>query len=221
MTHNKEIHLLVPLLRARLIFGTLLVVLCVSVVTAIPAMAESQPGNGNSNGAGSEISTQATDAPPAIMRVSLPDAPTQRKAEAGDIDRKVVDKKYIFAMAALGGSESLRFTAHQLVLAHEFAAGAPWVASVPSNQHLVAKYAGIYAAELVVAYELKKRHSWLPGDRVVRKLWWTVPAAMTPIHIKNGIRSIRTQPPADAGQGQGQGAGGDCPAQYQQYCGGQ
>lgn len=99
-------------------------------------------------------------------------------------------------MAALGGAETLRFTTHKLVLDHEYAAGAPWVTSVPPDQHLVAKYGAIYAAELLAAYELKKPHSWLPGDKVIRKLWWTYPAAMAPIHIMNGVRSIRTQAPS-------------------------
>lgn len=120
---------------------------------------------------------------------SLPDAPTPRKA-------RVIDKKFIAVMATLGGAESLRFTTHKLVLDHEFAAGAPWVPSVPPNQHLVAKYAAIYTAEVLVTYELKKPHSWLPGDKVIRKLWWAYPATMAPIHIMNGIRSIRTQAPS-------------------------
>jgi hypothetical protein len=118
--------------------------------------------------------------------VSLPDAPTPRR---------VIDKKFIFVMGALGGAEAVRFTSRKLVLDNEFAAGAPWVTSVPANQHLVAKYAGIYAAELLVAYELKKPHSWLPGDKVIRRLWWAYPAAMVAIHIKNGVGNMRTQGP--------------------------
>jgi hypothetical protein len=131
------------------------------------------------------------EAPP----VSLADAPASQKSE-GKVKVKVIDKKFIAVMAALGGAESLRFTTHKLVLDHELDAGAPWVTSVPANQHLVAKYGGIYAAELLVVYELKKPHSWLPGDKVVRKLWWAYPAVMVPIHIKNGIRSMRTQAPS-------------------------
>ncbi len=119
---------------------------------------------------------------------SLPDAPAPQ--------HRVIDKKFIAVMAALGGAESLRFTTRQLVLVHEFAAGAPWVTSVPQNHRLVAKYGAIYAAELLVAYELKKPHSWLPGDKVIRKLWWVYPAAMAPIHIMNGVRSIHTQAPS-------------------------
>src|ERR1700720_4194972 len=122
--------------------------------------------------------------PTPIAPVSLPDGPTPHR---------VIDKKFIAVMGALGGAETLRFTSRKLVLDHEFAAGAPWVTSVPANQHLVAKYAGLYAAELLVTYELKKPHSWLPGDKVIRKLWWAYPAAMMAIHIKNGVGSIRTQ----------------------------
>jgi hypothetical protein len=122
--------------------------------------------------------------------ITLPDAPAPQPARV-----RVIDKKFIAAMAALGGAETLRFTTHQLVLQNEFAAGAPWVTRVPDNRRLIAQYALIYAAEVFVAYELKKPHSWLPGDRFIRKIWWVYPAVMTPIHIGNGVRSIRTQAP--------------------------
>jgi hypothetical protein len=121
-------------------------------------------------------------APPLV----LPDAPKPR----------VIDKKFIAVMSALGGAESLRFTTRKLVLDNEFAAGAPWVTSVPTNRHLAAKYAGLYAVELLVAYEIKKPHSWLPGDRIIRKLWWAYPAAMGAVHIHNAVGNIRTQAPS-------------------------
>jgi hypothetical protein len=98
-------------------------------------------------------------------------------------------------MGALGGAESMRFTTRKLVLEHEYAAGAPWVTQVPSTQGWVGKYSLIYASELLVAYELKKPHSWMPGDKVVQKLWWAYPAAMTALHIKNAVGNIRTQGP--------------------------
>lgn len=118
--------------------------------------------------------------------VSLPENPAPHR---------VIDKKFLFVMGALGGAESVRFTSRKLVLDNEFAAGAPWVTHVSPNQHLVAKYAGLYAAELLVAYEMKKPHSWLPGDRVIRKFWWAYPAAMAAVHIKNGVANMRTQGP--------------------------
>jgi hypothetical protein len=143
----------------------------------------------------SEINSTTCYAPAVAPPLVLPDAPA-RQATKAEVADKVIDKKFIAVMAALGGAESLRFTTHKLVLDHEFAAGAPWVTSVPPNQNLVAKYAAIYAAELLVAYEIKKPHSWLPGDKVIRKFWWAYPVAMAPIHIKNGVRSIRTQAPS-------------------------
>jgi len=129
----------------------------------------------------------------AAVPMSLPNTPAP---QSENVKVRVIDKKFIFTIAALGGAESLRFTTHKLVLDHEFAAGAPWVTRVPSTQHLVVKYAAIYAAELLVAYELKKPHSWLPRDKVIKKLWLIYRTTMIPIDIKNGIRSIRTQPPS-------------------------
>jgi hypothetical protein len=168
---------------ARLLVLTLLVL----TLAIAPALAQSHLPNEMLREVRDEINSttayMATAAPP----VSLPDAPAPQK---------VIDKKFIAVMAALGGAETLRFTTHKLVLDHEFAAGAPWVTSVPPNPHLVAKYAAIYAAELLVAYELKKPHSWLPGDKIIRKLWWAYPLAMMVIHTKNGVRSIRTQAPS-------------------------
>jgi hypothetical protein len=140
-----------------------------------------------------EINSITISTATAAPSVSLPNAPLSQSVKA---KVNVIDKKFIVVMALLGGAESLRFTTHKLVLDHEFAAGAPWVTSVPANPHLVAKGAAIYAAELLVAYELKKPHSWLPGDKVIRKLWWVYPAAMMAIHIKNGVGSIRTQAPS-------------------------
>jgi hypothetical protein len=135
-----------------------------------------------------ESSSVAGYTPAPAPVASLPNAPTPQKV-------RVIDKKFIAVMAGLGGAESFRFTSRKLVLDNEFAAGAPWVPSVPENQHLVAKYAGIYASELFVAYEMKKPHSWLPGDRIIRKFWWAYPAAMGAIHLKNAIGNVQTQGP--------------------------
>ena len=173
-----------------------LLAVCIAVP---PVLAESSarelPGEPNE-----EISASGGFAP-AVSPSRLPDAPSPQGVKA-----RVIDKKFIAVMTALGGAESLRFTTHKLVLDHEYAAGAPWITGVPANEHLVVKYAGIYAAEFLLAYELKKPHSWLPGDKYIRKFWWVAPAALMPIHIKNGIRSIRTQDP------------GGCPPEL---CGGQ
>jgi hypothetical protein len=132
------------------------------------------------------ISAEGSEALAASPAARLPEAPSAHRT---------IDKKFIFVMSALGGAESLRFTSRKLVLDNEFAAGAPWVTRVPANPPLVAKYVSLYATELLVAYEMKKPHSWLPGDKVIRKFWWAYPAAMAAIHIKNGIGNIRTQSP--------------------------
>lgn len=109
---------------------------------------------------------------------------------------KAIDGKFVAVMATLGAAESMRITTRDLVLENEMAAGAPWVTSTPSHSQLVVKYSPIFAAELVAVYELKKPHDWLPGDRIIRKFWWAYPAAMTVLHVKNAIGSIRTSAPA-------------------------
>jgi hypothetical protein len=130
-----------------------------------------------------------------IAAESLPAAPMQTTfTPAAAKPERVFDKKFIVVMGALGGAESFRFS-RQLVLDHEFAAGAPWVTRAPANQPVMAKGLALYAAEFLLTYEPKKSHSWLPGDRVIRKLWWAYPAAMTAIHIKNAVGNVRTQGP--------------------------
>jgi hypothetical protein len=131
-----------------------------------------------------------------IAPESLPAAPMETtSAPAAAKPERVFDKKFFVVMGGLGGAESFRFTSRQLVLDHEYAAGAPWVTSSPANQPVMAKGLALYAAEFLLTYELKKSHSWLPGDRVIRKLWWAYPAAMTAIHIKNAVGNVRTQGP--------------------------
>jgi hypothetical protein len=183
------------------------VLLVLSSIAATPVSAEDHNATANETpgDASAGIASPAGLAPAPVEVVALPDAPVPQKAKT-----RVIDKKFIAVMAALGGAESLRFTTHKLVLDNEYAAGAPWVTSVPPNQHLVLKFGAIYAGELLLSYELKKPHSWLPGDKFIRRLWWVPTAVLVPIHLKNGIRSIRTQAPA--------GTEG-CPPEYQQYCG--
>ena len=126
----------------------------------------------------------------------VPDAPVSAEAATSQVKREnVFDKKFFAVMGSLGAAESLRFTSRKLVLEREHAAGAPWVTQVPSNRHIVAKDLALYGSEFLAAYEIKKSHSWLPGDRVIRKLWWVYPAVMTAIHIKNAVGNIRTQGP--------------------------
>jgi len=161
--------------------------LALTLLIAATAAAQDRAANTIFTGTNDAMATaEGGGAMTAAPVVPLPEAPAPHR---------VIDKKFIFIMAALGGAESMRFTSRKLVLDNEFAAGAPWVTHVSPNQHLVAKYAGLYAAELLVAYEMKKPHSWLPGDKVIRKFWWAYPAAIGAIHFKNGVGNIRTQGP--------------------------
>ncbi len=127
---------------------------------------------------------------PSAISIVPPDA-----ASAAPRASRVIDKKFIIVMSTLGVAESLRFTTRTMVVEREFAAGAPWITSTPSHPHLIAKNAALYASELLVAYEMKKPHHWLPGNRIVRKFWWAYPVAMTALHIKNAVGNIRTQGP--------------------------
>ncbi|HEY2103990.1 MAG TPA: hypothetical protein VGH08_12155, partial [Chthoniobacterales bacterium] len=95
-----------------------------------------------------------------ISPEAFPEAPLQTSfLEPAAKPEKVFDKKFFAVMGSLGAAESLRFTSRKLVLEREYAAGAPWVSSVPSNQGMVAKDLALYSSEFLVAYELKKSHS--------------------------------------------------------------
>jgi hypothetical protein len=110
--------------------------------------------------------------------------------------QKVFDKKFMILMGVLGTAETMRLTTRHLVLVHEQAEGAPWATTIPSHSHLVVRNASIFAAEMLVAYEIKKRHDWLPGDRVVRKLWWVYPVAASVIDFKLAAHTMQLQPPS-------------------------
>src|SRR5208283_3787750 len=117
-----------------------------------------------------------TEYTPALAQpVALPATPQPQR---------VMDKKFMVVMGTLGVAEAMRSTTRHLVIEHENAEGAPWAATVPSHTHLITRNASIYAAEMLVAYEIKKRHDWLPGDRVIRKFWWVYPVAAAAIDFK-------------------------------------
>lgn len=160
--------------------------LVLTLLIATQAVAQNHISNETPLEARNEINPTSGIGSTPTTPASLPETPSRHR---------VIDKKFIVVLGALGGAETLRFTSRKLVLDHEFAAGAPWITRLPTNQHVVVGHAGIYAAELLVAYELKKPHSWLPGDKVIRRLWWAYPSAMVAVHVKNGVENIRTQGP--------------------------
>ena len=156
---------------------TIAQLLILALLSAIPLAGQNE-----------ELNEAAEDTLPAAA-VSVEEETPRPKTE------RVFDKKFFAVMGSLGAAESLRFSSRKIILEREYAAGAPWVTSVPSNQHVVAKDLALYTSEFLVAYELKKSHSWLPGDRIIRKLWWVYPAVMTVIHLKNAVGNIRTRGP--------------------------
>jgi len=100
--------------------------------------------------------------PAAIEPLSVPQTPQKKK---------VVDKKFLLVMGVLAIAETMRITTTTLALDREAAEGAPWVSVPPAPGTLIAKNGLTFASELFAAYEMKKPHSWIPGDRVIRKLW--------------------------------------------------
>lgn len=113
----------------------------------------------------------------------------------GPRPQKVIDKKFLLVMGTLGASETLRITSNTLALDREFKEGAPWVTRAPNHWSLSARNGAIFASEVLVAYELKP-HDWLPGDRVIRKLWWVYPVVMATIHFKKAAHTMRMSAPA-------------------------
>jgi hypothetical protein len=121
-----------------------------------------------------------------IQPVSLPATPQPQK---------VIDKKFLLVMGTLGVAETMRLTTRHLVLVHEQAEGAPWATTIPSHSHLVVRNASIFAAEMLVGYEIKKRHDWLPGDNVIRQFWWVYPVVAAVIDFKLAAHTMQLRPP--------------------------
>ena len=123
---------------------------------------------------------------PAVQPASIPDKPAPQR---------VMDKKFMFVLGTLGAAESMRITSTTLILEKSKEAGAPWITRTPSHPSVIGKNSLIFASELLVAYEMKKPHPWLPGDKVIRKLWWTYPVAMSVVHFKGAGQNMATSGP--------------------------
>src|ERR1700722_18051610 len=118
-----------------LLLSTLVAIL---IAAPSPALAEGKTP-GEVREANAELTASPVDAAPANQALANPALADQCRAHPAMIIAPqrplpdalapitVNDKKCIAFMGALGGSESLRFPSHKLVLDNEFAAGAPWV----------------------------------------------------------------------------------------------
>jgi hypothetical protein len=67
----------------------------------------------------------------------------------------------------------------------------PWFGRRPGTMRLVTENAGLFGAESFLAYEIKKPHRWLPGDKVVSKLWWLPIAYQIQAHARFAYRNSR------------------------------
>jgi hypothetical protein len=65
-----------------------------------------------------------------------------------------------------------------------------WFGPLPSNGRLIGENLGIFSAEVVLSYELKKPHPWLPGDRYLRKAWWLPAAWQIKGHTRNAVWNL-------------------------------
>src|SRR5882757_9481254 len=92
---------------------------------------------------------------PHRIRCRLRPLPSRKRLLDPKAER-VLDKRLFVVMGSLGAAKSLRFSSRKMILERAHAAGAPWVTSVPSDRHVVAKDLALYSSEFLVAYELKK-----------------------------------------------------------------
>lgn len=67
----------------------------------------------------------------------------------------------------------------------------PWFGKRPGTMRMVTENVGIFGAEGLLAYEIKKLHRWIPGDKVVRKFWWLPIAYQIQAHARFACRNSR------------------------------
>lgn len=122
--------------------------------------------------------------PLSASAAELPDAPTP----------KVVDKKFVAVIGALGGSMAFDMKETRSLLDR---GGVEYntfdFGPRPSNARLVAVESAYFAGFTLLAYEMKKPHSWIPRPigRVLEKTWWIVPAWQIANHVRLGIQDRR------------------------------
>jgi len=65
----------------------------------------------------------------------------------------------------------------------------PWFGKRPGTVRMITENLGLFATESAIAYELKKPHRWLPGDKIVRKLWWLPVVYQIQAHARFAYRN--------------------------------
>lgn len=109
----------------------------------------------------------------------LPNAPS-----AAIKSEQVIDKKFIVVMAFEAAAKSADFYTTSRCQAAGCTETDPLFGRHPSDTRLVVENVGIFAADVALAYELKKQHDWLPGDKYIRKFWWMPAAFWTVEHTR-------------------------------------
>jgi hypothetical protein len=67
----------------------------------------------------------------------------------------------------------------------------PWFGRRPGTMRMVTENIGLFGAESLLAYEIKKPHRWLPGDKVLSKLWWLPIAYQIQAHTRFAYRNSK------------------------------
>jgi hypothetical protein len=66
-----------------------------------------------------------------------------------------------------------------------------WFGRRPGAARMVTENIGLFGAESLLAYEIKKPHHWLPGDKVVKKVWWLPLAYQIQAHTRFAYRNSK------------------------------
>jgi|SRR5579862_3429675 len=67
----------------------------------------------------------------------------------------------------------------------------PWFGTRPSTGRMIGENFAVFGAESLLAYEIKKPHQRLPGDRLIRKLWWIPLAYQIQAHARLAYHNSR------------------------------
>jgi hypothetical protein len=124
-------------------------------------------------------------------------------AELPDSPSKTVDKRFLTVLSAEAVAKSVDFleTAAHLgketwvpcvpaytcvnhAILYTVQESDTWFGKDPGTGRMAGENIGLFAAESLIAYEIKKPHRWLPGDRVLRKFWWIPIAYQIQAHAR-------------------------------------
>ncbi|HXY03883.1 MAG TPA: hypothetical protein VEI49_09920 [Terriglobales bacterium] len=131
-------------------------------------------------------------------------------AELPDRPSKVADRQFFLLLSVEAAAKSADFaeTAAHLgkqiwvpcvpaytCINHESAytvlENDPWFGKRPSTGRMIWENFGLFGVESLIAYQIKKPHQWLPGDRLIRKFWWVPLVYQTQAHARFAYHNSR------------------------------